>query len=184
MSPCFEFEGKSVEKAVQKACDELNMPREELQHDVISYGSSGIFGLVGTKKARIRVTAVYPHPVVRMPVVCSQCKDAKCAAACPTNAISSRDGIVRISDDDCVGCHACVDACPYGTIYPEHVPYLGHNCDYCLDRRGGENEPLCVKTCPHGALALKPAGEEPEPDTVLVGDNLMVHATRWEWEKA
>ena len=61
MSPCFEFEGKSVEKAVQKACDELNMPKEELQHDVISYGSTGIFGLVGSKKARIRV--IVPEPL-------------------------------------------------------------------------------------------------------------------------
>ena len=62
MSPCFEFEGKSVEKAVQKACDELNMPKEELQHDVISYGSTGIFGLVGSKKARIRVMVPEPLP--------------------------------------------------------------------------------------------------------------------------
>ena len=56
MSPCFEFEDKSVEKAIQKACAELKIPEAELQHDVISYGSTGIFGLVGTKKARIRVT--------------------------------------------------------------------------------------------------------------------------------
>ncbi|MCW9097198.1 MAG: Jag N-terminal domain-containing protein [Ignavibacteriaceae bacterium] len=41
--------------AVKKACEELNIPKEKLKHDVISYGSTGIFGLVGTKKARIRV---------------------------------------------------------------------------------------------------------------------------------
>lgn len=62
MSPCFEFEDKSVEKAVQKACAELNIPAAELQHDVISYGSTGIFGLVGAKKARIRVTMPEPAP--------------------------------------------------------------------------------------------------------------------------
>jgi spoIIIJ-associated protein len=56
MSPCFEFEDKSVEKAIQKACAKLNIPAAELRHDVISHGSTGIFGLVGTKKARIRVT--------------------------------------------------------------------------------------------------------------------------------
>lgn len=65
MSPCFEFEGKTVERAVQKACEELNLPKEKLRHDVISYGSTGIFGLVGTKKARIRVTVpdAVPEPV-------------------------------------------------------------------------------------------------------------------------
>jgi len=56
MSSSLEFEDKNVELAVKKACEELNIPKEKLRHDVISYGSTGIFGLVGTKKARIRVT--------------------------------------------------------------------------------------------------------------------------------
>ena len=60
MSPSFEFEDKSVEKAIQKACEELNIPKKDLKHDVISYGSTGIFGLVGTKKARIRVKIPRP----------------------------------------------------------------------------------------------------------------------------
>lgn len=57
MSPFIEFEGRNVERAVTKACQELNIPREQLKHDVISFGATGIFGLVGTKKARIRVAA-------------------------------------------------------------------------------------------------------------------------------
>jgi len=60
MSPSLEFEEKNVEMAVKKACEKLNIPREKLKHDVISYGSTGIFGLVGTKKARIRVTLPEP----------------------------------------------------------------------------------------------------------------------------
>ncbi|MBU0987634.1 MAG: Jag N-terminal domain-containing protein [Proteobacteria bacterium] len=62
MSPCFEFEDKTLEKAVQKACEKLKIPKAKLKHDVISYGSTGIFGLVGTKKARIRVTVPDPLP--------------------------------------------------------------------------------------------------------------------------
>ncbi|MFO7970670.1 MAG: RNA-binding cell elongation regulator Jag/EloR [Desulfobacterales bacterium] len=64
MSHRVEFEEKNVEMAVKKACEELNIPREKLKHDVISYGSTGIFGLVGTKKARIRVTLPEPSPKV------------------------------------------------------------------------------------------------------------------------
>jgi len=56
MSPVLEFESKSVEKALQKASQRLNIPPKKLVHDIISYGSSGIFGLVGSKKAKIRVT--------------------------------------------------------------------------------------------------------------------------------
>lgn len=60
MSPFLEFEGKTLEKAVKKACNELNISKDRLEHEVISYGSTGIFGLVGTKKARIRVRAPEP----------------------------------------------------------------------------------------------------------------------------
>ena len=34
----------------------MNIPTRKLKHDVISYGSSGIFGLVGAKRAKIRVS--------------------------------------------------------------------------------------------------------------------------------
>lgn len=54
--PVHEFEDKSVEGAIDLACRELDLPREKLEIEVISKGSSGIFGIVGAKKARIRVT--------------------------------------------------------------------------------------------------------------------------------
>ncbi len=56
MAQFLEFEDKHVETAVKRASEELNIPKDKLKYDVISYGSSGIFGLVGFKKARIRVT--------------------------------------------------------------------------------------------------------------------------------
>lgn len=56
MPPFIEVEGKNIEKAVDKACAKLKIPRDTLKYEVISYGSSGIFGLAGIKKARIRVT--------------------------------------------------------------------------------------------------------------------------------
>lgn len=56
MSAFIDFEEKSVDKAVEKACKALNVSKDRLKYDIISYGSSGIFGIVGTKKALIRVT--------------------------------------------------------------------------------------------------------------------------------
>jgi spoIIIJ-associated protein len=50
-----EFEGKNVDNAVEKASEELNISKDQLDYKIISYGSSGIFGLAGSKKARIRV---------------------------------------------------------------------------------------------------------------------------------
>lgn len=55
MSHFIDFEAKSVEDAVQEACNSLHKTRGELKYDIISHGSSGIFGLVGVKKALIRV---------------------------------------------------------------------------------------------------------------------------------
>lgn len=55
MSKSYEFQGKNVEKALKKASDELNIPMDKIKHEVIAYGSSGIFGLVGIKKAKIKV---------------------------------------------------------------------------------------------------------------------------------
>lgn len=51
-----EIEGKSVEEAVEAACSQLNVSREQLEIEVLTTGSTGIFGIVGSKKARIRAT--------------------------------------------------------------------------------------------------------------------------------
>lgn len=51
-----EFDGMNVEKAIATACKDLKTPKDNLRYDIVSYGSSGIFGLVGVKKAKIRVT--------------------------------------------------------------------------------------------------------------------------------
>lgn len=55
MTKSYEFQGKNVEQALEKAAEELNLPVETIKHEVIAYGSSGIFGLVGVKKAKVKV---------------------------------------------------------------------------------------------------------------------------------
>ena len=55
MSPYLEFEGKNIEKAIKKACSKLKISTEELKYTVISHGSTGMFGVVGSKKAKIGV---------------------------------------------------------------------------------------------------------------------------------
>lgn len=55
MLASYEFEGKTKEEAVRKACQKLDVSEEQLEIEVLSYGSTGIFGLVGAKNAQIRV---------------------------------------------------------------------------------------------------------------------------------
>jgi spoIIIJ-associated protein len=53
--PQIEFEGKNIDEAVKNACKQLNCKKETLKFDIVSSGSTGIFGLIGAKKAKIRV---------------------------------------------------------------------------------------------------------------------------------
>jgi spoIIIJ-associated protein len=55
MPEVLEFQGKNVEQAIENASDTLNLPKSKIKHEVIAYGSTGIFGLVGVKKAKIKV---------------------------------------------------------------------------------------------------------------------------------
>jgi Fe-S-cluster-containing dehydrogenase component len=120
-------------------------------------------------------------------LVCRRCEEPHCVNACPVEALEQqkdKDKLLIRHNMRCISCKSCSHACPYGTIYPENVPYIAHICDFCLDRREVKNEPLCIKTCPYGALSLKRADEELTENTFFVGDNLIVHSTHWEREKA
>lgn len=48
---------------------------------------------------------------------CTGCES--CVGACPTEAISMKDGLAVISADDCVDCGACVGECPCDAITME-----------------------------------------------------------------
>lgn len=58
MNRSLEFEAKTIDEAIEKACRELQLSREKLNIEIISEGSTGFLGLVGTKKARIRARAL------------------------------------------------------------------------------------------------------------------------------
>ena len=50
-----EIEGKSVDEAIEAACQHFNLPRHQLEIEIVSLGSTGIFG-IGTRKAKILVS--------------------------------------------------------------------------------------------------------------------------------
>jgi spoIIIJ-associated protein len=57
-----EFEGKDPEDAILQAAAHFNVPQEELEIEIISLGSSGLFGLLGGKKAKIRAAVRSAKP--------------------------------------------------------------------------------------------------------------------------
>jgi spoIIIJ-associated protein len=50
-----EFEGKSTEEAIENACAHFQVSPEQLEIEIESVGSSGLFG-IGGRKARIRAS--------------------------------------------------------------------------------------------------------------------------------
>lgn len=51
----FEFEGRTIEEALQKALESLRVGRDALEVKVLSEEARGLFGMAGSKPARIRV---------------------------------------------------------------------------------------------------------------------------------
>ena len=122
------------------------------------------FGVNNPKKSAVRVIVTYPHPVVRMPIICSQCKVPVCADACPVGALRRQDDVVELDKDTCIACRKCMQACPFGAIFAHEDQDSPIKCDLC----GGR--PQCVEKCPKGALRLIPEqalGESRRMNNVL-----------------
>lgn len=54
MSDFKEFEGKGLDEAIESACDYFNLKRDRLEIEILAGGSSGIFGIMGVKKAKVK----------------------------------------------------------------------------------------------------------------------------------
>jgi len=61
-----EFEGKSTEEAIENACAHFQVSPEQLEIEILSVGSSGLFGL-GSRKARIRAVLREETPEPLLP---------------------------------------------------------------------------------------------------------------------
>jgi spoIIIJ-associated protein len=58
----FEFEGKTTEEAIENACRQLKLTKDEIDVEILEPGSAGIFGLVGGRKAKVKVTTTGDEP--------------------------------------------------------------------------------------------------------------------------
>lgn len=83
------------------------------------------------------------------PETCKQCEEAKCAEACPVDAITQNEktGAWVVDEEKCVGCGACAAACPWHmpTIDPENKKST--KCILCG---------ACADNCITGALQIVP----------------------------
>lgn len=91
------------------------------------------------------------HQVTR----CNQCAHAPCVTACPTTAMFKRaDGIVDFDKSICIGCKACMAACPYDAIFINPDDHSAEKCNFCAHRIDMQLEPACVVVCPTQAILV------------------------------
>ncbi len=94
---------------------------------------------------------------------CNQCADAPCTHACPTAAMfTRRDGIIDFDKSACIGCKACIAACPYDAIFITPDDHSAEKCNFCTHRIDMGLEPACVVMCPTEAILI---GDLNDPDS-------------------
>jgi len=141
---------------------------------------------------------------VTFELICRRCEHASCIEACPFDALErlADGGVIRRHNLRCVSCKSCAHACPFGTIYPEMLPFYETSCDGCFDvgaRHAGDSgsaeknrphggllhnplqhldEPHCVACCPKGALQYREIDAD-EEDVHIIDEYLAARAVKW-----
>ncbi|CAI8011264.1 Tetrathionate reductase subunit B [Geodia barretti] len=111
---------------------------------------------LGVNRTYVKQVEVGRYPNVRrhfQVTRCNQCADAPCVEICPTTAMFQRpDGIVDFDRSRCIGCQACMAACPYDAIYIDPVSHSAEKCNFCTNRIDRGLQPACVTVCPTQAI--------------------------------
>jgi len=99
-----------------------------------------------------------------LPVLCNQCNRPPCVRVCPTKATykDKKNGIVMMHESLCIGCKACMTACPYNARYYKRETQAVDKCDFCYRKRlqNGETNTACAAACPAGVLFFGDLSEQ------------------------
>jgi Fe-S-cluster-containing dehydrogenase component len=113
---------------------------------------------LGVNRTYVKYVDVGQFPAARRAFQvtrCNQCEHPPCVTACPTTAMYRRpDGIVDFDKDICIGCKACIAACPYDAIFINPEDHSAEKCNFCAHRLEVGLEPACVVVCPTEAILI------------------------------
>ena len=80
---------------------------------------------------------------------CNHCDHPPCVSCCPTGAshVAQPGSVVLVTASRCIGCKACIAACPYGARFVHPDGYTS-KCTFCHHRTAEGKDPACVSVCP------------------------------------
>ena len=112
------------------------------------------------------------YPNVRrhfLPVHCMQCEKPACVAVCPEKAlIRQENGLIAYDPEKCIGCEACVEACPYNARYINEQKGVANGCDFCADRIAAGKDPWCVERCIGQAIVFGDLDDQHSPVSEMI----------------
>lgn len=142
----FEQDKCSGCKACQTACkDRMDLEVGYLPRTVTEHSGGGYFDHDGVIESDF-----YNY---HTSMSCNHCLEPACAEVCPVGAIEKGDkGIVLTDLETCIGCGACIQACPYDAPVLVEEEEKAYKCDFCVDQIENGEDPQCVGACPLRAL--------------------------------
>ena len=109
-------------------------------------------------------TAFAPTKSFFVPKLCNHCKETPCAQVCPVGAsYRTKDGVVLVDGERCIGCGYCVQACPYGSRFLDPRTHTASKCTWCYHRITKGMKPACVEACPTATRQFGDLVHEDDP---------------------
>ncbi len=135
---------------------------------------SGINGFVGQPSPSPDEEQPIVDKAFFVPKLCNQCDNSPCIQVCPVAATyKTKDGIILVDQDRCIGCRYCTQTCPYGARYfipagadrsPTGNTSVADKCTWCYHRITKGRLPACVEACPVGARVF---GDLNDPESAV-----------------
>lgn len=107
-----------------------------------------------------------------VPKLCNQCTHPACVQVCPVGATyRTKDGVVLVDHEYCIGCRYCVQACPYGARLFNEEQGVSDKCNWCYHRITKGLQPACVEVCPVGARIFGDRMDKESPISLFIRNN-------------